>query len=137
MVNEYTLGIITNDNATYIADYQRYMDGVGDYPLFYAIRKSFCGSMLNLNDYYFDSHIKYINPQYNGVFLGNHDNPRFLNECHDNQLLRNAIVSTLFYEGIPIFYYGDEQYFDGGKDPQNREIMFEKGDTSSDIYQLI
>ena len=137
MANEYTLGIISSDNATYIADYQRYMDGVGDYPLFYAIRKSFCGSMLHLNDYYFNSYKKYINPQYNGIFLGNHDKPRFLYECHNNQLLRNAIIFTLFYEGIPIFYYGDEQYFNGGGDPQNREIMFGKRDTSSDAYQLI
>ena len=135
--NEYTLGFISSDNVSYIADYQQYMDGVGDYPLFYSIRKSFCGSMLNLNDYYINSHKKYINPQYNGIFLGNHDNPRFLNGCNKRNLLRNAIIFTLFYEGIPIFYYGDEQYFDGGKDPLNREVMYGRHSTSSDAYQLI
>ena len=137
VANVYSLGIVSSDDAEYVSDYQRYMDGIGDYPLFYIIRKSFNDSMLNLNDYYLNSHKKYISPQYNGIFLGNHDNPRFLYECKNKQLLRNAIILTLFYEGIPIFYYGDEQYFKGGKDPQNREVMFGKHNTSSDAYLLI
>ena len=135
--NTYTLGIISSNNATYISDYQHYMDGVGDYPLYYAIRESFCGSMEQLSYYHKNIHQKYINPTFNGIWLGNHDNVRFLNECKNKNSLRNAIIFTLFYEGIPIFYYGDEQYFDGGRDPQNREIMFGRHDTSSDAYQMI
>ena len=113
--NEYTVGFISSDNTEYIAEYQKYMDGVGNYPLFYAIRNSFCGSMKNLNDYYSKSHPKYINSKYNAIFFGNHDNERFLHKCNQKSALRNALIFTLFYEGIPIFYYGDEQYFSGDK----------------------
>ena len=135
--NTYTLGIISSNNATYISDYQKYMDGVGDYPLFYTIRESFLGSMEQFSYYHNNIHGQYINPSYNGIWLGNHDNARFLDECKNKNYLRNAIIFTLFYEGIPIFYYGDEQYFNGGSDPQNREIMFGHHDNTSDAYQMI
>ena len=134
----YTLGIVSSNDVDYIADYQNYMDGVGDYPLFYSIRESFCGSMLKLQDYNKNIHKKYINIVYNGIWLGNHDNSRFLNECPYENLLRNAIIFTLFYEGIPIFYYGDEQYFKGKNEyDKQREVMFGYHDTSSDAYKLI
>ena len=133
----YTLGIVSSDNAEYIADYQNYMDGVGNYPLFYAIRDSFCGSMKNLEDYYKKSHKYYLDPTYNGNWIDNHDNPRFLNKCNDKKLFRNAIIFNLFYEGIPMFYYGDEQYFNGGNDPKNRETMFGYHYTDTDIYHML
>ena len=43
----YTLGIVggnqrTENDVKYIADYQDYMDGVGDYPLFYNLRSALC-----------------------------------------------------------------------------------------------
>ena len=134
----YTLGIVSGNDIDYISDYQNYMDGVGDYPLYYAIRDSFCGSMLILENYHKNIHNKYINSNYNAIWLGNHDNKRFLNECPYNNLLRNAIIFTFFYEGIPIFYYGDEQYFNGINEyDKHREVMFGYHDTSSDIYNLI
>ena len=43
----------------------------------------------------------------------------------------------MFYEGIPIFYYGDEQKFTGGRDPLNRETLFGYHDTTSEIYQMV
>ena len=114
------------------------MDGVGNYPLFFAIRDGFCNSSLKkLEEYLFNSHKFYKEPSYNGNWVDNHDNPRFLNQCNDKRLFRNAIVFNLFYEGIPMFYYGDEQYFNGGSDPQNRENMFGFHDNNSDVYQLL
>ena len=133
----YTLGIVSSNDAKYIADYQNYMDGVGNYPLFYAIRDSFCGSMKILEEYYINSHKYYVDPSYNGNWVDNHDNPRFLNQCNDKRLFRNAIIFNLFYEGIPMFYYGDEQYFNGGSDPNNRENMFGYHYTTSEVYQLL
>ena len=135
--NTYTLGIVSSDNATYISDYQNYMDGVGDYPLYYIIRESFSTSMKKLEEYHNNIHTEYLNPIYNGIWIGNHDNPRFLNGNKEKKLIRNAIIFTLFYEGVPIFYYGDEQYFDGGTNEENREVMFGLHDTSSDAYQMI
>ena len=133
----YTLGIVSSDDANYISDYQKYMDGVGNYPLFYAVRDSFCGSLKTLEEYYLNSHKLYLEPAYNGNWIDNHDNPRFLNVCNDKKLFRNAIIFNLFYEGIPMFYYGDEQYFSGGSDPNNRENMFGYHYTNSDVYQML
>jgi len=39
--------------------------------------------------------------------------------------------------GIPITYYGAEQYFAGGNDPQNREILWRNLDRSSDMYAFL
>ena len=133
----FNLGIIQSEDPNYVSDYQNYMDGVGNYPLFYTMKKSFCGSMKNLEDYYFNSHRYYKNPEFNGNWVDNHDNPRFLSYCNDKKLFRNAIIFNLFYEGIPIFYYGDEQYFSGAGDPMNREPLFGYHYTTSDVYQMV
>ena len=44
--NTYTLGIVSSSDPQYISDYQNYMDGVGNYPLFFPIRDGFCNSSL-------------------------------------------------------------------------------------------
>ena len=147
--NTYTLGIVGVDSAdekdvNYIIDYQNYMDGVGNYPLYFKIRECFCsldskkGSMDSLNDFIQNLQTKFLEPKYMGIWLGNHDKDRFLFECPQNISLRNAIVFTFFFEGIPIFYYGDEQYFDGqNNNDKQREMLFGHYDTESEIYQLL
>ena len=145
--NTYTLGIVGVDSSNekdtqYVAGYEQYMDGVGNYPLYYAIRESFCtgtraGSMNTLNSFIQNMQKIFKNPDYMGIWLGNHDKERFLHQCPQNISLRNAIVFTFFFQGIPIFYYGDEQYFNGGGDPQNREILFGHYDTNTEIYKLL
>ena len=72
-----------------------------------------------------------------GVFLENHDNPRFLYNCGDKNKLVNAIAYTLTWEGIPVLYYGAEQYFDGGADPLNREPLWETEFVQTDHYKMI
>jgi alpha-amylase len=39
-------------------------------------------------------------------------------------------------DGIPIFYYGDEQYFKGGDDPLNREPLFSHFNRESWLYMF-
>ena len=134
----YTFGVISSKSTKYIADYQNYMDAVGNYPLFYAIKDSMCGnSMKKLEWYLLNEHKDYLEPKYNINWLDNHDNPRFLNWCNDKRIFRNAIIYYFFYEGIPTFYYGDEQYYNGGSDPNNRENMFGYHYTNSEIYKLM
>ena len=136
--NTYTFGVISSKSSKYIADYQNYMDGVGNYPLFYAMKESMCGSsMRKLEWYLLNEHKDYISPKYNVNWLDNHDNPRFLNWCNDKRIFRNALIFYFFYEGIPTFYYGDEQYFNGGSDPNNRENMFGYHYTDSEIYKMM
>jgi hypothetical protein len=61
-------------------------------------------------------------------FLDNHDNPRFLSTdraAGDQAKLRAALVFHLTSRAIPCLYYGTEQGFDGGNDPNDREDMFD------------
>lgn len=41
---------------------------------------------------------------------------------------------TLTSVGIPIIYYGSEQYFNGGQDPYDREPMWNSFNRNSDLY---
>ena len=73
-----------------------------------------------------------------GLFVDNHDNARFLhNHSGAKTNLKNATVFSLTGRGIPFVYYGTEQYYGGGNDPQNRESLWQSMNTSSDFYQLI
>lgn len=131
----YQVGEVFNGNPTYVAGYQGHVDGLLNYPLYYAIKDSFCGSMRNIEDYWFNKRTIFPDPSVNGVFVENHDNKRFLNMCGDRLKFKNAAILALFFEGIPIFYYGGEQYFAGGDDPANRETLWGHHDTSSDLYR--
>ncbi|APR85310.1 Neopullulanase [Minicystis rosea] len=44
-----------------------------------------------------------------------------------DQKLRNALVFLFAEQGIPCIYYGDEQGFEGGNDPANREDLWDSG----------
>mmetsp|Transcript_38261 Transcript_38261/g.36619 ORF Transcript_38261/g.36619 Transcript_38261/m.36619 type:complete len:153 (+) Transcript_38261:824-1282(+) len=70
-----------------------------------------------------------------GTFIDNHDNQRFLYVTPSDALLESAVTYTLFGLGIPIIYYGTEQYYSGGNDPYNREVLWTSMDTSSTMYQ--
>jgi len=72
------------------------------------------------------------------VFVDNHDNARFLNRYSGNNTgLKQAQVFALTSRGIPFTYYGTEQYYAGGNDPNNRESLWQDMNTQSDLYQII
>jgi len=138
----YTIGVFDVSSVTYTASYLNYMDGVADFPLLNQLRTSFCdGSMTDLDNYIKTSRELFKNPKYNGVWFDNHDKERFLYECSIGTKykgLRNVIIFTFFSDGIPIFYYGDEQYFDkGGEADARRQTLFRNYDQESDLYQII
>jgi glycosidase len=74
------------------------------------------------------------------LFIDNHDMPRFLNQSLRQDFLHEALAFTLTAQGIPIIYYGTEQYLynntDGGQDPYNRPMMTDFN-TNTPAYQLI
>lgn len=73
-----------------------------------------------------------------GSFIGNQDQPRFLNQNDDIIAFKSALTWILMSEGIPIIYYGEEQGFSGGSDPNNREPLWTtRFNTSSELYQWI
>ena len=133
----FEIGEAFNGNIAYVADYQNYFDSIFNYPLYYVIQNSFCGSFKNLESYWFNDHSKYPAKEYVATFVENHDNARFLNRCNDKGKFTNAVVFSILWEGIPVFYYGGEQYFSGGNDPNNREPLWDNYNTGTDLYKIL
>ena len=72
-----------------------------------------------------------------GVFISNHDNERWLHMFPSWETFKSAIVFTLFSKGIPIFYYGDEQGFAGGRDPDCRETLWTNMNEQHELYKYV
>jgi glycosidase len=85
-----------------------------------------------------ESDFTWMNDQ--AVFIDNHDMSRFLTLNNNNNLLHEALAVTLTAPGIPIIYYGTEQYLHndtgGGTDPYNRPMM-NSFSTTTTAYKLI
>jgi len=134
----FQLGEAFNSNPSYCANYQDVMDSVFNYPLYYSIENSFCGNMENLKEYINNGRKAFKDLSVLGVFVENHDNPRFLYRCHNNtSQFENAIVFSFLWEGIPVFYYGGEYYFSGGDDPKNRESLWDFMGKDSDMINIV
>ena len=133
----FQIGEAFDGRLEYVADYQKHLDSVFNYPLYYTIASSFCGSFRNLEGYWFNSRNKFPAPEYMATFVENHDNPRFLNKCNDRSKFTNAVIFSLIWEGVPVFYYGGEQYYAGGADPGNREPLWDNYNTKSVLYGLL
>lgn len=113
-----------------------------DYPLAMEIRDVFANdkdfseieNILNTEDRDFKS------PNDLVTFVDNHDIPRLLTLNNNRNRLNEATAFVLTSRGIPIVYYGDEQYLhndtDGGKDPYNRVWMSSYG-TNTTGYRLV
>ena len=71
-----------------------------------------------------------------GIFVDNHDNPRFLHGNDNIRLYKSALTFVLCARGIPFFYYGSEQAFAGGVDPDNREVLWSNFDRTSDMFKF-
>jgi glycosidase len=108
------------------------LDSVLDYPLYFAIGPVF--ALANSNTKQIEDHYNAVDADYDPsakmrlvTFLDNHDQPRFLNSANaNNDMARLNLALTFLYtaRGIPCLYYGTEQAFNGGADPNNREDMF-------------
>ncbi|MBK9143065.1 MAG: glycosidase [Candidatus Melainabacteria bacterium] len=74
------------------------------------------------------------------TFIDNHDMPRFLSINNDTSALHQALALLLTTRGIPVVYYGTEQYLHddtrGGEDPYTR-VWMSTFDQSSRGYALI
>ena len=73
-----------------------------------------------------------------GTFVDNHDNPRFLSVQQDRKAYEAAVTFVLMTQGIPIIYYGTEQWLEGTQDPANRAALWNYGyNNNTDMYVLI
>ncbi|AUS10426.1 alpha amylase [Laceyella sacchari] len=130
--NTFTLGEVFHGDPAYVGDYTNYLDAVLDFPMYYTIKNVFGQdqSMRQIADRYAQDY-RYKNPMTNGLFIDNHDVPRFLNEASGKPgaswdkwpQLKAALGFMFTTRGIPILYQGTEQGFSGGADPYNREDM--------------
>lgn len=84
------------------------------------------------------SDFTWLNDQ--GVFIDNHDMPRFQSLNSSNVALEQAFATMLTTPGVPIIYYGTEQYLhndtNGGGDPYNRPMMTNFDETTP-AFQVI
>jgi len=113
-----------------------------DYPFALAMRDVFA------NDKDFSTISKIIlqeqkdiaNPGDLVTFVDNHDIPRLMTMRNDRTRLDEATSLVLTARGIPIVYYGDEQYLHNdtneGRDPYTRPWM-SSFDTNSTGFRLI
>jgi len=138
-VEVYAVGEVFSDLSCCVS-YQNALDGVLSYPLFFTMRSVFQQrqSMYQLQSIMQQYQSQFKNVNLLGTFIDNHDNARFLSGTSDMQLYKSAICFTLMSTGIPIIYYGTEQGFYGGNDPDNREDLWPTGyNTNTPLYNFI
>eukprot|EP00343_Euplotes_focardii_P004097 CAMPEP_0205815078 /NCGR_PEP_ID=MMETSP0205-20121125/20537_1 /ASSEMBLY_ACC=CAM_ASM_000278 /TAXON_ID=36767 /ORGANISM="Euplotes focardii, Strain TN1" /LENGTH=393 /DNA_ID=CAMNT_0053100407 /DNA_START=138 /DNA_END=1316 /DNA_ORIENTATION=- len=136
----YAVGEIFNSNVDYLASYQGPLPAVLQYATFFTARDVFSNpetSMYELRTMFNEIQEKFPDPTVLGTFADNHDNARFLSFNSNLKRYQNYIVLNFFQEGIPIVYYGTEQEFNGGNDPECRETMWGHMDTQSKMYNFI
>jgi alpha-amylase len=133
----FQMGENFNGDPAYVGPYQGALTGLFNYPMYYTIKDVFGGgqSMYGIRNRYDDEESHFQDIDALGLFVDNHDNARFMNQYNDATKLTSALVFSLTGRGIPFYYYGSEQAYGGGNDPQNRESLWQDMDTSSEIYQ--
>lgn len=91
--------------------------------------------MTNIQSVYNEEDAAFNDVDALGLFVDNHDNARFLSMFQGSDwAFKNAILFALTARGIPYFYYGTEQLFRGGSDPDNRESLWNDMNTESEMY---
>jgi len=135
----FTIGECFDGRIDYVAQYQGAVDGLLNYPLYYTIVDVFGYGNTTFD---LQKSLKSISQGFRdistlGNFVDNQDNPRFLFRKESINRLKNALNFILFQQGIPILYYGTEQGFGGGGDPENREPLWASLDPSSELYVFL
>jgi len=51
--------------------------------------------------------------------------------------MKGALAYAMTAEGIPIMYYGTEQLFNGGQDPEDREPLWTTDLPQSETYDWV
>ena len=135
----YTIGEVFNGNDAYVGSYQGYVDALLNYGMYFSIRDVFASgsSMREIKSRWDSINANFRNPDVLGLFVDNHDNARFLSGNGDWRLFKSALAFALTARGIPIFYYGSEQAYSGGADPNNREPLWSNMNKNHEIYIFI
>ena len=118
----FQMGECFNGDPAYVGPYQNHLTALFNYPMYYTIKDVFGSgqSMYGIKNRFAEEDGKFKDVDALGIFVDNHDNARFLNQYNDQKMFANALVFSLTGRGIPFYYYGSEQAYAGGNDPQNR-----------------
>jgi alpha-amylase len=136
----YSIGEVWDGDANYLVPYAKLMPGLLNYDTYYPMNRFYqqTGSAQALVDEMNVVSQKFPDPTALGTFLDNHDNERWLSIKNDQTLITNALAFVILSRGIPILYYGTEQGYNGGQDPNNREDLWRsKYKTDTPLYQAI
>eukprot|EP00128_Syssomonas_multiformis_P014785 Colp12_sorted_trinity150504_noHs@8715 len=135
----YAFGEAFNGNPDYVFPYIPAVGAVLNYPMYYTLRDVFQqkAPMTNIKNKLAELSKYGYDLSQQPVFINNHDNQRWLHTSADYTTLKNALAYVLLGKHVPIVYYGSEQAFSGGDDPQNREALFGKMDTTALFYKFI
>ena len=136
----YTVCEVFDGSIVTNAFYQSVVDGTLNYPLYYLMRDLFQGgySMYEARSFMAQAAATFKTLGFEGNFVDNHDNARFLYNFPKINRFQNALAWSLTWPGIPIVYYGGEQAFNGGNDPNNREPLWPYlQTTNSQLYLFL
>jgi len=136
----FSVGEVFDGRIDYVSGYQGPVNSVLSYPLYFALTNVFGHqqSMNQIQSILQQYAQNFKDPSVLGTFLENHDNARFGSFQKDVTLFKNGLTFTLMTQGIPIIYYGADQGFNGGNDPNNREAMWTSNfNTNNDLYTFI
>ena len=102
----FTIGEVLNGDPNIIAEYMPHFDSLFNYPLYFTLIDVFARShsMKEISYRIKEIRKKIRDPSVLGIFVDNHDVPRFLHINHDITLYKNSLVYILFAEGIPFIY---------------------------------
>ena len=135
----FCVGEAFDERISFNAQYQRAVGSMLNFPLNARLYWSFIRneSMKHFAQYYAEAFNTWPDITVLANFMNNHDIARFLSQNNDIEAFKTAIGFTMTSIGIPAVYYGDEQAFNGGDDPQNREALWGHMNTDSELYKYI
>lgn len=136
----YQVGEVLKGDVGYVSYYTHDgLDATMNYPLYFTLRNVFNykHSMYEIRGTLMSEQGAFADMDALGVFIDNHDNPRFLSITPSMDLFKSALTFALFSQGIPIVYYGSEQGFNGGNDPANREPLWPSMNSDSALYKFM
>ncbi|EFX05166.1 O-glycosyl hydrolase [Grosmannia clavigera kw1407] len=139
----YCVGEVFDGDPDYACAYQKYLDGLLNYPIYYPLISVFSGSGTSSSISSLYSMVASVAADCTdatllGTFVENHDNPRFASYTTDYSLAKNALVFLFLSDGIPIVYAGQEQHYSGGADPANREATWLSGyNITAELYVFL
>ncbi|KAG8777412.1 hypothetical protein FRC12_000372 [Ceratobasidium sp. 428] len=137
----FCIGEVFGPDVNLSASYQGPLDSLLNFPLYYGMVSAFgnpnATNMTALTTVIKNSQSTFKDTGLLGNFLENQDVPRWSGQSTDPQSLYNALVFTFMYDGIPVVYYGQEQYFKGRDDPANREPLWPSGYHENDALNMM